>query len=196
MKLNKRMLKYKAHRVKVYEDELIADDGRKVYYDFVENRNGSGVLLVDAEGKLIFTGQYRNSVDAYDIEIPAGCMEPGDDEVISDACVVSGKPGDTVAYRRCAIREAEEETGYIPGRLIFINNIIAAVGVFSERTAVYIGTELTRGRVQLDEDEFINVIRLTPDEALSYVYEGKIHDSKSIIAVLAYHNMKGELGKL
>ena len=46
-KLLNRELKYKAHRVKVFEDTLERPDGEKVYYDFVENRNGSGVLLVD-----------------------------------------------------------------------------------------------------------------------------------------------------
>ena len=50
--LLKRDIKYKAHRVKVYEDTLVRPDGKKVYYDFVENRNGSGVLLVDKDEKL------------------------------------------------------------------------------------------------------------------------------------------------
>ena len=54
MELIERKLKYKAHRVKVYEDKLTTPDGETVYYDYVENRNGSGVLLIDNEGKLLF----------------------------------------------------------------------------------------------------------------------------------------------
>ena len=76
----------------------------------------------------------------------------------------------------------------IPGRLVFINYIIAAVGLFSERTAVYIGTDLRKGQLNRDDDEFIDIIKLTPEEALRYVYEGRINDSKSVIAVLAYTN--------
>ena len=60
--LLKRDIKYKAHRVKVYEDTLVRPDGKKVYYDFVENRNGSGVLLVDKDENLLFVKQYRNSI--------------------------------------------------------------------------------------------------------------------------------------
>jgi len=63
MRLVNRELKYRAHRVKVYEDTILKPTGEKVYYDFVENRNGSGVLLVDNTGKLLFVKQYRNSID-------------------------------------------------------------------------------------------------------------------------------------
>ena len=49
-----RTLKYEGHRVKVYEDTMLTPDGEKLYYDYVENRNGAAVLLVDAEGKLVF----------------------------------------------------------------------------------------------------------------------------------------------
>ena len=37
-----------------------------------------------------------------------------------------------------------------------------------------------------DFSEYMDVIRITPDEALKYVETGKIHDSKTIIAIYAY----------
>ena len=143
-KLLNRELKYKAHRVKVFEDTLERPDGEKVYYDFVENRNGSGVLLVDNEGKLLFVKQYRNSIDDFDIEIPAGCAEIDDFEsgFKFENSRQSFESSDNPFFK-CALREAEEETGLIPKKLTFVNYIIAAAGLFSERTAVYIGTDLT-----------------------------------------------------
>ena len=48
-----RTLKYTGHRVKVYEDTMITPEGEKLYYDYVENRNGAGILLVDEDGKLV-----------------------------------------------------------------------------------------------------------------------------------------------
>ena len=190
MKLINRELKYKAHRVKVYEDTILSPEGEEFHYDYVENRNGSGVLLVDEDGKLIFVKQYRNILDDYDIEIPAGCVEPGDfqvDKPFDDNKRESFENSDSPFFK-CAVREAEEETGYIPDKLTFINYIIAAVGLFSERTAVYIGTDLKKGNIHRDHDEFIDIIRLTPEEALQYIHEGKINDSKTIIAILAYQN--------
>ena len=193
IKLLKRTLKYKAHRVKVYEDELLSPEGAKLYYDFVENRNSSGVLLVDKDEKLLFVRQYRNCIDDMDVEIPAGCAETQDFDL--DAAVSSDNSklpenSRNSAYYICAIREAQEETGYIPGNLIFVNYIIAAVGLFSERTAVYIGTDLQDGDMNRDDDEYIDIIKLSLDEALQWINEGKINDSKTIIAVMAYSLMK------
>ena len=192
MEFKNRELKYKAHRVKVYEDTLVSPDGQELYYDFVENKNGSGVLLVDADEKLIFVRQYRNCIRDYDIEIPAGCAEVTDFETTD---IVDSKDRrffetpDSPFYK-CAIREAEEETGLIPEKMYFINYIIAAVGLFSERTAVYIGTDLKEGHIERDADEYIDIIRLSYDEAVEYIRDGRINDSKTIIAILAYGHMK------
>ena len=191
-----RNLKYKAHRVKVFEDELETPEGDKVYYDFVENRNGSGILLVDEDGKLLFVKQYRNALRRMDVEIPAGCVEEKDFDSDDENKILLRDSRDIYKredfensenpFYKCAIREAEEETGMIPGKLHFVNYIIAAAGLFSERTAVYIGTELKKGRVNLDPDEYIDIIRMTPDEAIENIRCGNICDSKTIIAVFAY----------
>ena len=188
MKLKNRQLKYKGHRVKVYEDTLISPEGESLYYDYVENRNGSGVLLVDEDGKLIFVKQYRNVIQDYDTEIPAGCVETGafDDSASFDIKKRESFEAKDSPFYKCALREAQEETGLIPQKLEFVNYIIAAVGLFSERTAVYIGTELKEGELHRDDDEFIDIIKLDLEEALKYVHEGKINDSKTIIAILAY----------
>lgn len=207
--LIERNLKYKAHRVRVYEDELIKPSGEKVFYDFVENRNGAGVLLVDDEGKLIFVKQYRNSINRDDIEIPAGCAEITDFEDFDNETQLNESPSQSAIRRnslsktgeeetrevfenpenpfyKCAIREAEEETGLVPTKLTFVNYMVASVGLFSERTAIYIGTELKPGTLNRDSDEFIEIIRLTPDEAMDYIQNGKIVDSKTVISIMYY----------
>ena len=191
MKLLNRELKYRAHRVKVYEDTIEKPTGEKVYYDFVENRNGSGVLLVDNSGKLLFVKQYRNSINDMDIEIPAGCAEDVDNGDTASGQEYSRADFESREnpFYRCALREAEEETGFIPGKLTFVSYIIAAAGLFSERTAVYIGTELEEGKVSRDPDEYIEIVKLTVEEALDYIHDGLITDSKTIIAI-QYYAMK------
>ena len=176
MKHLNRELKYKGHRVEVYEDEIEADNGKILHYDFVHNRNGAGILLVDDRGgkeELIFVRQYRNVLDKYDIEIPAGCQNYPEED-----------------FMTCALREAEEETGLIPEKIVYLTKIIAAVGIFDEQTAIYIGRDLKQGSVNRDEDEFIDIIRMTLDEAVSAIYNNQIIDSKTIISIFAYKDMK------
>ena len=175
MKLLNRELKYKGHRVEVYEDEIQTDDGKLLHYDMVHNRNGAGILLVDDSGdkeELIFVKQYRNVLEKYDIEIPAGCQNFPEED-----------------FKICALREAEEETGYIPEKIHYLTKIIAAVGLFDEMTAIYIGKGLKKGTIQRDEDEYIDIIRMSLDEALDMIYKNKIIDSKTIIAIFAYKDL-------
>ena len=163
-----RTLKYKANRVKVYIDEYERPDGKHVFYDYVENKNGAGILLINSDGDLILTKQYRITLERCDLEIAAGSLDEGEDE------------------EGAALREAEEETGFIPNKLYRVNNIIGSVGLFSERTFVYIGTDLKKGRIRRDPDEFMEVVTLSLDKALSMISEGEICDSKTIIAILYY----------
>ena len=55
------------------------------------------MIPVTSEGKILMVRQYRNAVDSDTLEIPAGGLNPGEDN------------------RTCAIRECEEETGYKAG---------------------------------------------------------------------------------
>lgn len=196
----KRILKFQAHRVKVYEDILKKPDGEIVRYDYVENRNGAGILLIDSDGKLIFVKQYRNTLDDYDIEIPAGCMEETDIKSVDDfnPCIIyangkkleSTNKKDVNSFARCAVRESIEETGLQPGKLIYINYMIAAVGLFSERTAIFIGEDIEIKKRNPDPDEYIDLVFLTLKDAVDKVYAGEICDSKTIIAILAYNDLK------
>ena len=168
-----RILKYEAHRVRVYEDVLEQSDGTVLHYDYVKNRDGAAVLLVDEEDTVIFVRQYRNVEDKVLLEIPAGISEPDD-------------PDTEVT----ALREAEEETGLIPRKLKKIGNIINAVGLFDEHTAVYVGKDLQPGKKHLDPEESIDLVRIPFSEALDMIYRGEIYDGKTVIALLGYQDMK------
>ena len=168
----RRELKYEGNRLKFYEDTYEMPDGNKAYYDYIENRDGAAVLPVDSDGKLLFVKQYRPALDGESIELPAGSLEYEDEDFMS-----------------CAAREAEEETGMIPGKLIYVSDVYPLTAFVKEKTKVYIGLDLKKGEIHRDETEFINVVKLTLDEALNMIETGKITDSKTIIAIFAYNNL-------
>lgn len=161
--------------VSLYKDYLETPDGKTVVYDYIKHKNGggAGVLLVDDKECTYLVRQYRNSIDGVDIEIPAGGYS------------YKGEPGE-----ECARREAEEETGYIPGKLYHVVNMVSSIGTFDEMTDVYIGTELKKGSTKFDSDEYIDMLYVSVDEAVKMIYDGKIVDSKTIVALFAYKEMK------
>lgn len=161
--------------ISVYKDHLKTPDGRMIEYDYIRHKSGggAGVLLVDDKEYTYLVKQYRNSIDDIDIEIPAGGYS------------YVGEPGE-----ECAKREAGEETGYVPGKLYHVSNVVSSVGTFDEKTDVYIGTHLEKTEINLDPDEFVEIINISVDEAVSMIYKGEIIDSKTIVALLAYKDMK------
>ena len=113
--------------------------------------------------------QYRGAIDDIMIEIPAG----GRDSVEEDFAV-------------CAARELEEETGFRAGNLEHLVDIHTAAAYTSEKIAVYVAKDLIPSRQHLDEDEFVDIRRYTFEELNDMIFSGKITDSKTIAAVMAY----------
>lgn len=163
--------------VALYKDYLKTPDGNTVIYDYIKHKTkgGAGVLLVDEHEKTYLVKQYRNSINAVDIEIPAGGYS------------YDGEPGDV-----CAKREAGEETGYTPGKLHHVTNMVSAIGTFDEMTDIYVGTDLIKCDVKYDADEYIDVIYISVDEAIAMIYKGEIVDSKTIVALFAYKDLKAK----
>ena len=83
-----------------------------------------------------------------------------------------------------AVRELEEETGYIAGKVQFLLSIYTTVAFCNEKIDIYLARDLKRRESQhLDEDEFIDV---ELEELVQMIYDGKIEDSKTVSAIMTY----------
>ena len=152
-----------------YKLKLRTPAGHEVSWDHIEHKGASAVLPIDDEGKVLTVTQYRGAIDDIMIEIPAG----GRDSVEEDFAV-------------CAARELEEETGFRAGNLEHLVDIHTAAAYTSEKIAVYVAKDLIPSRQHLDEDEFVDIRRYTFEELNDMIFSGKITDSKTIAAVMAY----------
>ena len=65
---------------------------------------------------------------------------------------------------------------------------MTAVAFCNEIIEVYTAKNLCKTQQHLDEDEFIDVESYTEDEITDMIYSGKIQDSKTIAAIMAYIN--------
>lgn len=152
-----------------YQDTVQVPNGNIVKWDFIKHNGAAAVVPVDEEGKLIMVRQYRNALDRYTLEIPAGGLN-GPDEPTKDA----------------AERELAEETGFRAEKLELLITLRTTVAFCNEKIDIYVATGLTPGHQSLDEDEFVSVKAYTVDELLAKIYSGEIEDSKTMAAILAY----------
>ena len=113
--------------------------------------------------------QYRNALDRYTLEIPAGALDAEDE------------PGCD-----CAARELEEETGYRSDDLEWLITLRTTVAFCNERIEVYVAKNLIPSKQHLDEDEFIDLKAYSLDELKEKIFNGEIEDAKTVASLMAY----------
>lgn len=92
-----------------------------------------------------------------------------------------GENTDPVA---AALRELEEETAYT-GQLELLYDFYSAIGFCNEKLKLYLASNLSKvenPRPQ-DEDETLEVIEVSLEEAKTLIQTGHICDAKTIMAV-------------
>jgi ADP-ribose pyrophosphatase len=84
----------------------------------------------------------------------------------------------------CAARELEEEIGVRAGRLEKLSEFFTTPGFCAEKLWIYLATELTEAKQNLEGDELVEVVRVPLAEALQMCADGTIEDAKTIIGLL------------
>ena len=164
-----RELVYRGTIVDFYKDTIQVPNGNIVKWDFIAHKGAAAVIPVKEDGKLLLVRQYRNALERYTLEIPAGGLN-GPEEPTKDA----------------AARELEEETGYRSKELELLLTIRTTVAFCNEKIDIYVAHNLIESKQHLDEDEFIHVEAYSVEELCEMIYSGKIEDSKTISAIMTY----------
>ena len=160
----------------VVKDTVLLPDGDVSYREFCLHNGGVAVLPLDSEGFVTLVKQYRYAHGREFTEIPAGKLDkPG--EIPLDA----------------AMRELKEETGATAGKITFLGTVDTTPALINEKLYLYLAEDLSFGNSQLDEGEFLGVLRIKFDELVSMVMDGKIQDAKTQIAVLKTAKIKNML---
>ena len=169
----KRELAYTGTILKIYRDTVVAN-GHQEVYDYIHHDGAAAVLPVTKDGKILMVRQYRNALDRFTLEIPAGKLDAPDEPKID-----------------CAYRELEEETGFRSENLEYLMTINTTVAFCDECIGVYIARDLIPSQQHLDEDESIDVEEWEVLDLLRLIYSGKMTDGKTVAAILAYAQREG-----
>ena len=168
----KRELQCEGAITKYYKDTVLLPNGNTAVWDFVGHNGAAAVVPVLEDGRLLMVTQYRNALDRFTLEIPAGGLNPGEPTI--DA----------------AARELQEETGYHSDDLELLLSIYTTVAFCNEKIDIYLAKNLKPGRQHLDEDEYVQYEAYTVEELMDKVFRCEIQDSKTVAAILAYNEYR------
>ena len=165
--LLERVEKYKGHVITVYEDRLDIG-GHEAYWDYIHHNGAAAVLPVTDDGELLLVRQYRHALGRYTLELPAGKRDGEEDFLV------------------CAMRELEEETGYLADTFEYLLSVNTTVAFLDEIIYIYLARGLHPGQVHWDDDEELGVEKWRLEDLMELIRAGKLTDSKTVSAIMTY----------
>lgn len=151
-------------------DKIVTPDNQVRNFDFISHKGAAAVVPVTDDGQIIMVRQWRDAIDRFTLEIPAGGLLSPDEPTFD-----------------CAVRELAEETGYRSENVEFLKSIYTTVAFCNEKIDIYVARNLVPGDRNLDPDEYINVEKYSVEELLGKVFADEIQDAKTAAAILAYY---------
>lgn len=148
-------------------DTVRLPNGKETEREVVVHPEVVAMLPVLEDGRLVLVRQYREAVGRILLEAPAGGID-GDET-----------PEEAVR------REMKEETGYAVGSMELLSTFYTSPGFTTEKMYLYRLRDLTPGEATEENDQ-LEVVLMTPEEAWQAVQRGEMADAKSILA-LALH---------
>lgn len=142
-------------------------EGETEYKREIVSHNGSAVIVPVFEDKTVaLVKQYRHAAGKYLSEIPAGSLDENENP------------------EEGARRELEEEIGVIAGKIEKLTEFYVSPGFLSEKMFVYLATDLTETQQNLEEDELIEIEKLTFEQAFEKIENGEIEDAKTMVGLI------------
>jgi nudix-type nucleoside diphosphatase (YffH/AdpP family) len=176
-KLSERQV-WEGHVIEVAVGCFADPDGEEFERELVHHPGAVSVVAYDDDEKsVILLRQYRASIDAELLEIPAGKLD------------VDGE-----GLEATARRELEEEVGLRAGRLEKLAEFFNSPGFSDEHSVVYLARDLEQHDTDLQgvEEEHMTVERVPLDDVPELISAGEITDAKTIIGLcLAREHLAG-----
>jgi len=151
--------------IEVLKDTVRLPDGSVSTREYITHPGAVAMLALLDNGNLVMERQFRYPLHREFIELPAGKIDDGED--------ILGT----------AQRELLEETGYVADEWIHLTTAWPCIGYSDERMEYFLARGLKHVGRNLDDGEFLEVFELSLADAIEWIRQGKITDSKTIVGL-------------
>ena len=160
-------VKYDGALLHIRRDTVRLPNGKTATREYNIHYGAVCIIPLLENGDVLLERRYRYPLREVITEIPAAKPDAPDEDPLE-----------------AAKRELREETGATAAEWHALG-LFCPTGAYStERIYMYLARGLTFGARELDEDEFLNVFRMTLDELVDKVLAGEIPDAKTQAAAL------------
>jgi ADP-ribose pyrophosphatase len=157
---------YRDPWIAVRVDDVIRPDGKPGVHSIIHLKPGVCVLAIDAERNVYLAEEFHYGVGRVTIE------------GVSDGCEIDEEPLTT------AKRELREELGIIAGKWIDLGVVDPFTANVVSPTRLYLAEELTFVETAHEGTELIRCVRVSLDEAMRMLEDGKITHAPTCVALL------------
>ncbi len=157
---------YSGKILEVTRDTVELENGETAIREVIHHSGGVCVVPVTDKGEVLMVRQFRYPFREALLEIPAGKREKGEDPL------------------GCGIRELKEECGATAKEFVPLGKLYPTVAYDTEVIYMYLAKGLSFGEQSLDEDEFLDIVRMPLEKAVEMVMSDMIPDSKTQLALL------------
>lgn len=162
--------------MKVNRDTVQLPNGAQSIREYTEHPGAVMIIPVLPDGRYVMERQFRYPLHQVFLEFPAGKIDPGEDPLVT------------------AHRELKEETGYQAANVEYLTTIHPVISYSTEAILLFKATGLTLGRRHLDDNEFLDVVLVEPQNLMQGIQEGQISDVKTMIGAFWLAQFSAPMG--
>ena len=147
--------------------DYVSEQGEIYPYSYVKCKDSVGVLAF-YEGMIVLEKQYRHAFGSYELEIPGGAIELGENPEVT------------------AARELAEETGYIATKLEKLGVYYPTPGSSDECSYLYLAKCESVRLSKKEPLEYMEIMLVTPEDFVQLIKNNVFKHSMGIVAWLKY----------
>lgn len=148
-------------------DEIEYESGNTGIREVAVHSGGAVAVALTKDYKILMVNQFRYPFQRFMLELPAGKLDKDEDPQL------------------CALRELQEETGYVAAEIQKLGAIVTTPGFCTETLHIYLAQDLTKGAHNREEGENgMEVLELTLKEVEDKIKCGEIYDAKTISGIM------------